>query len=145
MAQDVCPLPSRPDDTEQEIIRRMLSAKRIAVYGASDDPARPAHYVPAAVQSRGVTIVPVNPKHQEVLGEKCYRTLAEVPPPIDLVNVFRRAKFCPQVVLDAIAAGAKGIWLQSGIISPEARKIAAEAGIDYIEDRCLMMEFARRG
>ena len=123
----------------------MLSAKRIAVYGASDDPARPAHYVPAAVQSRGVTIVPVNPKHQEVLGEKCYRTLAEVPPPIDFVNVFRRAEFCPQVVRDAIAAGAKGIWLQSGIISPEARKIAAEAGIDYIEDRCLMMEFARRG
>jgi uncharacterized protein len=132
-------------ESQEQIIRRVLKSQRIAVVGASDRDGRPANYVPAAVQSAGKTILPVNPKHEQVLGERCYATLAEVPGPIDLVNVFRRSEFCAQVVREAIEAGARAVWLQSGIISSDARRLAEQAGIDYIEDKCLMIELQRHG
>jgi predicted CoA-binding protein len=95
--------------------------------------------------SQGKEILPVNPNHSTVLGRKCYPSLKDVPGPIDLVNVFRRPLACPDVVRDAIAAGAKGIWLQSGIISEEAKRLAEAAGIPFVQNRCLMVEHSRRG
>ena len=145
MSEDACPLPSRPSDDEAGVIHRMLSAKRIAVVGLSEDPTRPSHDVARYLQSVGKQIIPVNPNHAKVLGLKCYPSLEAVPGPVDVVDVFRRAEFCADVVRDAIAAGAKGVWLQTGIISDEARQLAAEAGIDFVQDRCMKVEHIFRG
>src|SRR5882672_9077260 len=116
---DACPLPTPPPKSETELIGRMLRAKRIAVVGLSDDPSRASHGVAEYLQSRGYEIVPVNPNCSSVLGVRCYASLAEVPQPIDLVDVFRRAEFCAEVVREAIEVGAKGVWLQSGIRNEE--------------------------
>lgn len=145
MTDDACTLPARDGDSEFQLVQRLLDARRIAVVGLSDDPSRPSNEVSRYMLSAGKTIIPVNPMHQSVLGQKCYASLKDVPPPIDLVNVFRRPQFCADVVRDAISVGAAGIWLQSGIRSPEARRLAEEAGIDYVEDRCLMVEHQHRG
>ena len=91
--------------------------------------------------SQGKQIVPVNPKHSTVLGQKCYASLRDVPGPIDLVNVFRRPEFCADIVRDAIAIVAKGVWLQAGIVSSRRqRNWLGEAGILFVQDRCLMVE-----
>ena len=140
MSEGACPLPSRPSDDEAAVIRRMLLAKRIAVVGLSDDPTRPSHDVARYLQSVGKEIIPVNPNHAKVLELKCYPSLVAVGGPVDVVDVFRRAEFCADVVRDAIAAGAKGVWLQTGIISDEARQLAAEAGIDFVQDRCMKVD-----
>lgn len=144
MSQEACPLPAGPADDERAVIRRMLAARRIAVVGASDNPMRPSHYVAQYLQSHGYEILPVNPRHERVLGVKCHASLAEIAGQFDIVDVFRRGEECEQVTREAIAAGAKGVWLQSGITSPAARRLAREAGIDYIENRCLMVDHQRR-
>ena len=145
MSGEACPMPIPATADEETIIRHLLQAKRIAVVGLADDPSRPSHYVSEYMMESGKEIIPVNPNHEQVLGKKCYRSLKDVPGPIDLVNVFRRPVFCPDVVRDAIAVGAKGIWLQSGIISEEAQTLAREAFIPFIQNRCLMVEHSRRG
>jgi len=123
------------------VVERVLrSAKRIAVVGCSTDPTRHAHRIPEYLQSSGYTVIPVHPSADRILGEKAYRSLAEVPGPIDLVDVFRPSAETPAVVQAAIDAGAKALWLQLGIASAEARHIATAAGIDYVEDRCIMVE-----
>jgi predicted CoA-binding protein len=137
---EACPLPSTPKHDEAAVIRRVLSGKRIAVVGLSDDSSRPSYGVATYLQAHGFEVLPVNPNCSTVLGLRCYPTLAAVPGPIDVVDVFRRPQACLDVVRDAIAAGAKAVWLQSGIRSPEARRLAHEAGLDYVEDRCLMVE-----
>jgi predicted CoA-binding protein len=119
--------------------------KRIAVVGLSDSPIRPSYGVSQYMLGCGYDIVPVNPKCAEVLGRKGYCSLTEVPPPLELVNVFRRSEYCEDVVRDAIAAGAKGVWLQLGIRNDRAAQLAREAGIDFVQDRCIMIEFARHG
>jgi uncharacterized protein len=117
--------------------REILSSTRtIAVVGCSADPAKPAHWVPATLQRAGYRVIPVNPTLDEVLGEKCYPSLADVPEQIDMVNVFRRAPECPAVAEQAVAVGARSVWLQAGIRSEEARRIATEGGLDYVEDDC---------
>ena len=145
MPDDACPLPTRPSDDESAVIRRMLTGKRIAVVGLSDDPTRPSHDVASYLRSIGKEVIPVNPNHRTVLGLKCYATLEAVPGAIDVVDVFRRPEFCAEVVRSAIAAGARGVWLQSGIVSREAERLAAEAGIDFVQDRCLKVEHVFRG
>ncbi len=117
----------------------------IVVVGASNHPAKPAHYVPAHMQARGWRIVPVNPHEEEILGEKVYRSLAEVPGPVGLVNVFRPPAATPDVARQAVAAGATALWLQLGIASAESRRIAEAAGMLYVEDRCLIIEQRRLG
>ncbi len=129
---------------EAAAIERMLAGRRIAVVGLSDDPSRPSYGVSAHMLNAGYDIVPVNPNADEALGVKCVAKLTEVEGPVDIVNVFRRPLACPQVVRDAIAIGAKGVWLQSGIINDEARQLAADAGIDFVQDRCIMIEHAAR-
>ena len=120
----------------------------IVVVGASNDPSKAAHYVPAHMQARGWTIVPVNPHEDRILGEKVYRSLADVAGelgPVGLVNVFRPSPATPEVARQAVAAGASALWLQLGISSAEARRIAEEAGMLYVEDRCLIIEQRRLG
>jgi len=85
---------------------------------------------------QGYRVIPVRPDEEEVLGERCVASLAEIDGPIDLVDVFRRAEHAPGVAREAVAAGAKALWLQSGLVSPEARRIAVEGGLDYVEDSC---------
>jgi hypothetical protein len=140
MSGEACPLPTPKSESEEVVIRRVLSARRIAVVGLSDDPSKPSNAVASYLQRQGYEIIPVNPNHDKVLGQKCYKSLAEVPGQIDLVDVFRRPQFCADVARDAVAAGAKAIWLQSGIVSNEAREIALKAGLDFVQNRCLMVE-----
>jgi predicted CoA-binding protein len=117
----------------------------ITVVGASPSPAKAAHYVPAHMQQHGWRIIPVNPHAEEILGEPVYRTLAEVPERIGLVDVFRPSESAPDVAQQAVEAGAEALWLQLGIRSEEARTIAETAGLLYVEDRCLIIEQRRLG
>ncbi|BEL11247.1 CoA-binding protein [Actinoplanes sichuanensis] len=120
----------------------LAEAKVIAVVGASRDPFKPAHTVPLQILRHGWRIRPVNPFVDEVFGIPTVPTLADLDEPVDLVNVFRPARDAVDVVRQAVAIKAPAVWLQSGIVSAEARRIAAEAGIDYVEDRCLAVERA---
>ena len=131
--------------TEAAAIGRMLAGRRIAVVGLSDDPSRPSYRVSAHMLAAGYTILPVNPNCGTALGQPCHATLTDIPGgPVDVVNVFRRPLACAQVVRDAIAAGAKGVWLQSGIVNDEAARLATEAGLDFVQDRCIMVEHLGR-
>jgi predicted CoA-binding protein len=114
----------------------LAETRTIALVGASPRPSRPSHNVMKYLLAQGYRVIPVRPGRDEVLGVPCVDTLADIDEPIDLVDVFRRAEFCPDVARQAVAAGAKALWLQAGILSPEARAIAEAAGIDYVEDEC---------
>ena len=107
--------------------------------------AKAAHSVPAYMQRHGWRIIPVNPHADEILGEPVYRTVGEVPGPVGLVDVFRPSGQTPDVARQAVAAGATALWLQLGIASAEARAIAEDAGLLYVEDRCLLIEQRRLG
>jgi predicted CoA-binding protein len=108
----------------------------IAVVGASRHEEKAAYAVPLQLKLYGWRVIPVNPYADQIWGEDCYPTLADVPEAVDLVNVFRPSAQAAAVVRDAAAIGAKAVWLQQGIVSPEGRRIAAEAGMDYVEDLC---------
>jgi hypothetical protein len=123
----------------------LADARVIAVVGASRDPFKPAHTVPLQMARHGWRIIPVNPFVDEIFGVPTVPSLADLGEPVDLVNVFRPAADAVQVVRDAVAIGAPAVWLQSGIVSAEARAIATEAGLDYVEDRCLAVERALAG
>jgi uncharacterized protein len=125
--------------TAQQIL---AEASVIAVVGASRDPAKPAHSVPLQMLRYGWRIIPVNPFVDEVFGVKTVKTLADIGEPVDLVDIFRPAADAVDVVRQAVAIRAPAVWLQSGIVSAEARAIATEAGLDYVEDRCLAVERA---
>jgi hypothetical protein len=128
------------------IVERILTSYRtITVVGASTVPAKAAHSVPAYMQRHGWRIIPVNPHAGELLGEPVYRTLADVPEQVGLVDVFRPPWQAPEIARQAVAAGATALWLQLGIASAEARAIAEGAGLLYVEDRCLIIEQRRLG
>jgi hypothetical protein len=126
------------DDTQR--VLREFSV--VAVVGLSRDPGKAAHSVPAGLKAAGFRIVPVNPEASELLGETAYPTLSAIPFPVQLVLVFRPASFAPDIAKQAVAIGAKALWLQQGIYSSEARRIAKEAGLAYVEDRCAGVETA---
>jgi predicted CoA-binding protein len=115
-------------------------SKVIAVVGASRFPDKEAHDVPVQMQRAGFRIIPVNPFAEELFGERAYRRLTDIPEPIDLVNVFRPSDETPDVVQEAVAIGAKAVWLQLGIASSESRRIAEDGGLDYVEDLCIAVE-----
>ena len=119
--------------TPEEILR---DAKTIAIVGASPDPARPSYGVMAYLLQAGYTVVPVNPLADEVLGRRCLASLAELEEPVDLVDVFRRPEHCGEVAGQAAAAGAGALWLQLGVFSEDARRIAEEHGMDFVENEC---------
>lgn len=130
------PAPVLPSDEE---LRSILGdAHTIAVVGLSSKPRRPSHEVAAELQRRGYRIVPVNPRETEVLGERAYPSLADVPGPVDAVDVFRRAEFTPDIARQAIRVGARVLWLQDGIHSDEARRIAEGAGLNVVMGACMM-------
>jgi predicted CoA-binding protein len=114
----------------------LASARTIAVVGASRDSRKAGGSVPEGLQRRGFRIIPINPYADELFGERVYRTLADVPDRIDLVDVFRPAADAPEIARQAVAVGAKALWLQLDIRSVEARRIAESAGLDYVEDEC---------
>ena len=109
----------------------------IAVVGASTDRSKAGYYIPAYLKDQGYRIVPVNPNHDEVLGEHCYDSLEDIPFPVDVVEVFRRPEYTPDVARQAVAIGAKALWLQLGIFNAETRRIAEEGGLKYVEDECM--------
>jgi len=127
---------------EQDVLQ---TYRTIAVVGLNSDPDRPSHWVSDYMRHQGYRIIPVNPDETEVFGQKAYPDLESVPEPIDFVDVFRRPQFCAEIARQAVAKGAKVLWLQSGIRSPEARAIAEQAGLTYIEDRCVMVEHRSLG
>jgi predicted CoA-binding protein len=108
----------------------------IAVVGASRDPNKAGGSVPVGLQQRGFRIIPINPYADTLFGERVYRSLAEVPEKIDLVDVFRPAEDAPEIARQAVAVGARALWLQLDIRSDEARRIAEMGGLDYVEDEC---------
>ncbi|OJF15685.1 CoA-binding protein [Couchioplanes caeruleus] len=120
----------------------LAEANVIAVVGASREPRKPSHSVPLQMLRHGWKIIPVNPFVDEVFGVKTVPTLADLPEPVDLVNIFRPAADAVEIVRQAAAVKAPAVWLQTGIVSAEARRIAAEAGMDYVEDLCLAVERA---
>jgi uncharacterized protein len=128
------------------VVERILATyDTITVVGASGAPSKAAHSVPAHMQRHGWRIIPVNPHADQILGEQVYRSLAEVPGPVGLVDVFRPSAQTPEVARQAVAAGASALWLQLGIASVQAREIAAAAGLLYVENRCLAIEQRRLG
>jgi predicted CoA-binding protein len=112
------------------------SARTIAVVGASRDPSKAGGSVPEGLQRRGFRIIPINPYADRLFGERVYRSLLEVPERVDLVDVFRPAADAPEIARQAVAVGAKALWLQEDIRSEEARRIAESAGLEYVEDEC---------
>lgn len=138
-------MPDIDTDTEALVERILTAYDTIAVVGASNAPAKPAHYVPAHMQQHGWRIIPVNPHQDEILGETVYRTLADVPEQVGLVDVFRPSSAAPEIARQAVAAGASALWLQLRIASQEARVIAQDGGLLYVEDRCLIIERRRLG
>ncbi|WCM59568.1 CoA-binding protein [Paenibacillus polymyxa] len=128
--------------SREEIKTILEQVGNIAVVGLSDKSDRTSYMVSYAMQKRGYRIIPVNPAAagQTILGETCYASLAEVPEPVELVNVFRRSEYCAEVAREAAAIGAKILWLQQGIISQEAADIAQEHGMTVIMDRCIKVE-----
>jgi uncharacterized protein len=123
----------------------LTDACTIAVVGCSRDPGKAAHAIPRNLQALGFRIIPVHPEAQQILGEQVYPRLEDVPEPVDLVDVFRPPRDCPDVARSAVAIGAPALWLQLGISSPEARQIAEKAGLDYVEDRCTGADASRWG
>lgn len=129
--------------TDADLKRLFETVRTIAVVGCSPKPERAGHYVAKYLQDLGYRIIPVNPGQTEILGEKCYASLRDIPEPVDMVDCFRRAEDIPPVVEDAIAIGAKFVWMQLGIINEEAAQRAIEAGIEVVMDRCPKIDYPR--
>ena len=125
---------------ERELRSLLGEAEVVAVVGISSKPWRPSHEVASYLQQHGYRIVPVNPNEEEVLGEHVYASLLDIPEEIhvDVVDVFRRAEHTPEVARDAVAIGARTLWLQEGIVSDEAARIASEGGLEVIMGVCIM-------
>jgi predicted CoA-binding protein len=125
-------------------LRRILkSCKTIAVVGLSAEWHRPSYFAAKYMQQHGYRIVPVNPKYPEILGEKSYARLEDIPFPVDMVDVFRREADVPPIARSAVAIGAKCLWQQLGVRNAEANVIALAAGLDSVMDRCVKIEHAR--
>ena len=125
-------------------LRRILAENRvIAVVGLSADWFRPSYFAAKYMQEHGYRIIPVNPKYDEILGEKCYQTLREIPGRVDIVDCFRKTEDILPIARDAIAIGAKVLWQQLGVKSDAAAQLARAAGLDSVMDRCVKIEHAR--
>jgi predicted CoA-binding protein len=132
--------PSAGDPTS-EILK---SSRTIAIVGLSSRPHRPSYGVAQYLQSVGYRIIPVNPNESEILGEKCYARLEDIPERVDIVDIFRRSEFVPEIVESAIRIGARGVWMQEGVIHAEAAERARSAGLFVIMDTCILKEHIKR-
>ena len=125
-------------------IQRVLhSARTIAIVGLSNNPLRPSYFVGYYMKRHGYTVIPVNPRETEILGEKSYASLGDIPVPVDVVDVFRAPDALPGIAQEAVAIGAKALWCQFGVINDEGNRIAEDGGLDLVVDRCLKIEHAR--
>jgi predicted CoA-binding protein len=123
--------------------RILLQSGTIAVVGLSANWYRPSYFAAKYLQEHGYRVIPVNPNYGEVLGERCYPSVAAIPGAVDVVDGFRKAEEMPALAREAVAKGAKVLWMQLGIRSDEAARIASEAGLDVVMDRCMKIEHAR--
>ncbi len=119
------------------------NARTIAVVGLSADAHRPSHGVAKYLLAQAYRVIPVNPNYDEILGQRCYPDLKSIPEPVDIVDVFRRPEDCAPVAQQAVAIGAKALWLQLGVINDEARRIAEAGGLQVVMDRCIKIDHAR--
>ncbi|HQW37300.1 MAG TPA: CoA-binding protein [Usitatibacteraceae bacterium] len=125
-------------------LRRILKDNRtIAVVGLSANWYRPSYFAAKYLQEHGYRVIPVNPQYDSVLGEKCYKALADIPEKVDVVDCFRRGEEIPALAREAIAIGAKVLWMQLGVANAEARRLAEAAGLEVVEDRCMKIEHGR--
>lgn len=130
------------DDSDK--VRRILRrAKTIAVVGLSAQWHRPSYFAAKYMQEHGYRVIPVNPGYPEILGEKCYKSLRDIPEKIDIVDCFRRSAEIPAIADDAIAIGAKVLWMQLGVENGDARRKAEAAGLEVVENRCVKIEHGR--
>jgi predicted CoA-binding protein len=129
--------------TGAEIAQILKSAKTIAVIGASLKPERPSHWISKYLKEHGYKVIPVNPGHTEILGDKCYKSLSEVPGPVDIVDIFREPGAVPAIVDEAIAKKAKVVWMQEGIVHNAAAEKARRAGLLVVQNKCIYQEHAR--
>ena len=127
-----------------EDIEAALKMQTVAVVGCSPKRDRPSHQVASYLMEAGYRVIPVHPGHSEVLGQKCYASLLDVPEAIDVVDVFRRSEFVMPVVVDAVKVHAKAVWLQDGIVAPEAAEYARSQGLRVVQDDCLMRQHLSR-
>src|SRR6476469_4483677 len=134
-----------PSASASERLRILNENKTIAMVGLSSDPMRPSHFAAIYMQSEGYKIVPINPRYagQKILGKPVYSSLSDIPFPVDIVDVFRKPEECPDLAREAIKIGAKVFWVQLGIESDEAGRIAREGGLDFVQNRCVKIEHAR--
>jgi predicted CoA-binding protein len=129
---------------DADTLRRLLrSARTIAVVGLSAHWHRPSYFVAKYLQEHGYRVIPVNPTYPEILGEKSYKRLADIPERIDVVDCFRKSSEIPAIADEAIAIGAKVLWMQLGVENAEARRKAEAAGLEVVENRCMKIEHAR--
>jgi predicted CoA-binding protein len=125
-------------------LRRILTQNRvIAIVGLSANWYRPSFFAAKYMLDHGYTVIPVNPAYQEVLGQKCYANLRQIPGKVDIVDCFRRAEDVPALVDDAVAIGARVLWMQLGVVNTEAARRAEAAGLEVVMDRCVKIEYAR--
>jgi uncharacterized protein len=134
---------NEPSPTPAEIRAILQNSRVVAVVGLSPKPERPSYRVAQYLKDHGYRIVPVNPGQKEILGEKCYPRLADVPFPVDVVDIFRNVEAIPAIVDEAIAKGAKVVWMQQGLVEPESAQKARAAGLKVVMDRCLKIDHAQ--
>ncbi len=135
--------PQRPAATDP-VTEILKSARTIVVVGLSSKRFRPSYGVAEYLQSAGYRIIPVNPNEREVLGEKCYPRLEDVPEKVDIVDIFRRSELVPEVVESAVRIGAKAVWMQEGVIHSQAAERARQAGLIVVMDTCILKEHIKR-
>ena len=132
------------DDTDIRTLRRILhDYKRVAMVGLSADWYRPSNFAAKYLLDRDFEVIPVTPKYDEILGQKCYPDLASIPGPVDIVDLFQRPDRVPPFVDQAIEIGARVVWMQLGIVNEEAAQKARDAGLEVVMDRCMKIEYAR--
>ena len=144
--QETAPKPGTgqfPGQTTALILSVLKKYQRVAIVGLSANPTRPSFFAATYLKDYGFELFPVNPAYEEVLGRKCYPTLADVPQPLEIVDIFRQPSEVPAIVDEAVRLGAKVIWMQLGIINQEGREKALDAGLEVVMDRCMKIEHAR--
>ena len=125
------------------VIQRVLTMQRIAIVGLSGNELRASNFVGRYLLRNGYDVIPVNPREETILGRTSYASLADIPDPVDTVDVFRKPDAVPDIARDAVAIGAKCLWLQYNVISEEGARIATDGGLDVVMDRCMKVEHAR--
>ena len=129
--------------TDAEMTQLFQESKTVAVVGLSNSPGRASHGVARFLKAQGYRVIPVNPALTEVLGEKCYPRVQDIPDEIDIVDIFRKSELVGEVVADALIKHPRCIWMQEGVVHPDSAQMAEAAGVQVVMDRCILKELAR--